>query len=280
MIDTKEPLRDNTPYTGANGEEGFYEYIFVPVFDDNGQVTAVAGSTRDITEHVRMQKALSASEQKLQQVFSQAPVAILVLRGRDFVVELANDSYRSLLQGREMVGRRFAEVVPELGQDVWDVFNRVMTPASRSLPHEFLVPYDNDGDGTPEDHWFNVVYHPLRETDGTVSGFIAILTEVSVQVRARQQLEHANRELEEFAYVASHDLQEPLRMVNIYTDLLIRRYVGDQPDAAKYAAFVSQGVHRMETLIRDLLTFSRTVQMEEGEWEADLRQRWPRRWQC
>jgi PAS domain S-box-containing protein len=271
VIDTKEPLRDHTPYTGANGAEGFYEYIFVPVFDDNGQVTAVAGSTRDITEHVRMQEALSASEQKLQQVFSQAPVAILVLRGRDFVVELANDSYRSLLQGRELVGRRFADVVPELGQDVWDVINRVMDTGEPFVATEFPAPYDSDGDGITEDHWFNLVYHPLREPDGAISGFIGILTDVSVQVRARQQLERANRELEEFAYVASHDLQEPLRMVNIYTDLLIRRYVGDQPEAAKYAAFVSQGVHRMETLIRDLLTFSRTVHMEPGECgEADL----------
>ena len=241
------------------------------MFDDNGQVTAVAGSTRDITEHVRMQKALSDSEQKLQQVFSQAPVAIIVMRGRDYVVELANDSYRSLLQGRELVGRRLADVVPELGQDVWDVINRVMDTGEPFVATEFSAPYDSDGDGITEDHWFNLVYHPLREPDGAISGFIGILTDVSVQVRARQQLERANRELEEFAYVASHDLQEPLRMVNIYTDLLIRRYVGDQPEAAKYAAFVSQGVHRMETLIRDLLTFSRTVHMEPGECgEADL----------
>ena len=270
VIDTKEPLRDHTPYTGANGEEGFYEYIFVPVFDDNGQVTAVAGSTRDITEHVRMQKALSASEQKLQQVFSQAPVAILVLRGRDFVVELANDPYRSLLQGREMVGRRFADVVPELGQDVWDVFNRVMDTGEPFVATEFFVPYDSDGDGTPEDHWFNVVYHPLRETAGTVSGFIASHRSICL-CEGMATIGICLWELEVFVYVASHDLYVWVWMVNIYMDLLIRRYVGDQPDAAKYAAFVSQGVHRMETLIRDLLTFSRTVHMDEGECgEADL----------
>ena len=131
------------------------------------------------------------------------------------------------------------------------------------LANEWYVPFDADADGVPEDHWFNALYHPLREPDGVISGFIAVATDVTAQVRARQDLESANRELEEFAYVASHDLQEPLRMVNIYTDLLIQRHIGNQPDAHKYAAFVSQGVHRMDTLIRDLLTFSRTVHRED-----------------
>jgi light-regulated signal transduction histidine kinase (bacteriophytochrome) len=83
------------------------------------------------------------------------------------------------------------------------------------------------------------------------------------QVLARRELERANRELEEFAYVASHDLQEPLRMVNVYTQLLIRRHVGDNPQAKQYAAIIHQGVSRMEALIHDLLAFSRTIHSDE-----------------
>jgi light-regulated signal transduction histidine kinase (bacteriophytochrome) len=132
------------------------------------------------------------------------------------------------------------------------------------VANEFHVPYDADCDGKVEDHWFNVTYNPLRESDGTVDGIIAVLTEVTAHVVARQDLERANRELEEFAYVASHDLQEPLRMVNIYTQLLMKRHVGEHPQAAQYAAIVHQGVNRMEALIHDLLTFSRTIHPEES----------------
>jgi PAS domain S-box-containing protein len=209
-----------------------------------------------------MAQALASSEKKLQQVFSQAPVAIIVFRGRDFIVELANPPYQALLPGRELAGR-FADVVPELGQNVWDLLNSVLDTGEPVLASELYVPYDSDRDGLSEDHWFNIAYNPLREPDGTVAGIIAVLTDVTAQVLARQQLESANRELEEFAYVASHDLQEPLRMVNIYTELLLRRHVTNEPQAKQYAAIIHRGVNRMEALIKDLLTFSRTIHSED-----------------
>ena len=93
---------------------------------------------------------------------------------------------------------------------------------------------------------------------------------------ANDDLTRVNRELEEFAYVSSHDLQEPLRMVNIYTHLILKAVekkaaqetsgADDDDDNAKlgqYREFVRQGIDRMEALIRDLLTFSRTIQSDD-----------------
>lgn len=72
-----------------------------------------------------------------------------------------------------------------------------------------------------------------------------------------------NRELEEFSYVASHDLQEPLRMVKIYTQMILRNLHAAPEKLAQYSEFVQEGVTRMEALIHDLLTFSRSVHTEE-----------------
>jgi PAS domain S-box-containing protein len=263
VIETKQTLRDQATFPVATGELRHFEYIFVPVLGADGAVEAVAGSTRDITERQRMEKALAASEQQLQRIFAQAPVAIVVFRGRDFVVEMANPNYLALLQGREVVGRPLADVVPELARDVWDVFYRVIDEGEPFAANEWHIPYDANKDGVIEDHWFNVSYNPLRDFDGSVSGMIAVLTDVTPQVLARQELERVNRDLEEFSFVVSHDLQEPLRMVNIYAHLMLKRFAGDDQTMNQYAAFVEHGVQRMETLLGDLLTYSRAVHSEE-----------------
>jgi PAS domain S-box-containing protein len=271
VIDTKAPVKDHTPYTDPLGDAGYYEYIFVPVFGAGGRVCGVAGSTRDITERERMSRALAASQQKLQQVFAQAPVAIAVFRGPEFVVELANPSYEALLGGRELIGRSLADIVPELSENVWQAFHRVMATGEPFVANEFPVLYDQNCDGQAEDHWFNLVYHPLREGDGSVSGIVAVCSEVTAQVRSRQDLERVNRELEEFAYVASHDLQEPLRMVGIYTELLLGRFLPENPVALEFGGFVREGVQRMQKLIQDLLTYSRVIHNDGASSEgADL----------
>jgi light-regulated signal transduction histidine kinase (bacteriophytochrome) len=104
---------------------------------------------------------------------------------------------------------------------------------------------------------------PVKDDGERVVRWFGTNTDITDQKRTEEELRRVNRELEEFAYVASHDLQEPLRMVNIYAQLLLRRFGGEDGEARQYAAFIRQGVSRMEELIRDLLAFSRTIQEED-----------------
>lgn len=106
---------------------------------------------------------------------------------------------------------------------------------------------------------------PTLDDAGTVTGSVLMFQDITERQLARtaledaiEDLERSNRELEQFAYVASHDLQEPLRTVGSYADLLSRRYQGQlDPRADQYLSFMQEAVARMQSLIRDLLSFAR-----------------------
>jgi light-regulated signal transduction histidine kinase (bacteriophytochrome) len=107
--------------------------------------------------------------------------------------------------------------------------------------------------------WHLVRALPLTGDRGRIVQWFGTCTDIEDQKVTEADLTRVNRELEEFAYVASHDLQEPLRMVNIYTELILDEIGPGGTEMGQYAQFVRQGVARMEGLIHDLLTFSRAV---------------------
>ncbi len=233
--------------------------------DENGEPMQIVGIIEDITERKRFEEALRDSQKRLEQVFAQAPVAVCVMRGSDLRYELVNPHYEEFLPSRDFIGRPIVEVIPELDPKVMAILNEVMNTGQPYSATEFLVPLDRNEDGVPEDTWFNVVYHPLREVDGKVSGIVTVAIDVTAQVKDRHEVERVNRELEEFAYVASHDLQEPLRMVNTFTQLLMREF-SPLLDASTrdYASYIDQGVRRMQQLLHDLLQFSRIIHAEKS----------------
>jgi len=105
---------------------------------------------------------------------------------------------------------------------------------------------------------------PILDADGAVIGVSTIARDVTARRRAEElarradDLARSNADLEQFAYVASHDLQEPLRMVTGYCDLLQRRYKGKlDSDADDFITFAAEGAQRMQELVRGLLEYSR-----------------------
>jgi signal transduction histidine kinase len=107
-----------------------------------------------------------------------------------------------------------------------------------------------------------------------ISNEVDLLQEVNQRLDGQaRDLERSNRDLEQFAYVASHDLQEPLRKVSSFCQLLQRRYGGHLDERAdQYIGFAVDGAQRMQHLINDLLAFSRVGRTSSGFATVDLRE--------
>ncbi len=113
---------------------------------------------------------------------------------------------------------------------------------------------------------------PLFDSEGRVRGSVASFIDISERKRFERelkeyskQLERSNAELQQFAYVASHDLQEPLRMITLYIELLEKRCSSElSPQAREYMQIACQGAERMRQLVNDLLEYSK-LEMKRDE---------------
>ena len=114
VFDTGKPVRDETPFTSASGVEGFYEYIFNPVFASDGTVEAVAGSTRDITRRRAMEQALRESEESYRVLAETASDAIIRINEKS-AIEFVNTAAERIFgySAAEMIGQPLTMLMTE-----------------------------------------------------------------------------------------------------------------------------------------------------------------------
>jgi PAS domain S-box-containing protein len=217
-----------------------------------------------------------AVARRLATIVEQTDDAVVVVKPDGTITEWNSAAERTFgYSAHEAIGASLRIVAgPEGTEDQQRVMQRLVAGES-------LVQYEATRvrkDGTRVD--ISLTATPLRDDDGAMVGAGAIVRDITDRKRAdaarrgtERDLARSNLELEQFAYVASHDLQEPLRSIGGFSELVEQRYAGKlDDDGRRMIGFIRSGVERMQALISDLLSYSRAGQGALRSQQVDTRE--------
>ena len=174
----------------------YYKFSYQPLTDDTGKVWGVLCISSNVTELILANRRAEESEKRFKNLISKAPVALCVVKGSDFIVDVANERVLEIWGKTEeqVINKPLFEGLPEAkGQGLEPLLNAVYTTGVPFFANEMAI--DLPKNGQVEAKVLNFGYHPYHEINGTITGIMAAAIDVTDQVVSRRATEETNRQL-------------------------------------------------------------------------------------
>jgi PAS domain S-box-containing protein len=250
----RRPFRDFRYWIRAeNGKPRWISVNGAPRFEADGTFSGYRGSASDITE--KAEQALRL--RMLSTAVEQSPVSVFIT-DTDGRIEYVNRAFilNTGYGPEEVIGRTprilaSGDTSQETYRQMWQTIS-----SGRPWSGEICNRHKNG-----EKRWDMVSIAPIQNDFGQIIQYVALEEDITERRELQESLRRINAELEQFAYVASHDLRQPLRMITSYLGLIGRQMAEQMNDEQKsFLAFATNGAKRLDALILGLLEYSRTGQ--------------------
>lgn len=253
----------------ADGEVKWVREKAYLEFDENGDLVAGFGITQDITRRKDVESELEKSRNKLDLALENANIGMWEwnLNTDEVVLDERTEKMFGLRTcSFERTYKAYENLIHEEDRDH---FRKAVSSTLRNnVPFEIIF-RTKTADGNPK--YISSKALAVRNQNGNITGFTGVNFDITdlkegterLISKLNEDLLRSNKELENFAYITSHDLQEPLRMISSFTQLLAQQYHDRLDDKAKeYIGFAVEGAKRMYDLINGLLAYSRISRKE------------------
>ena len=236
-------------------------------------IDLMARQAADLIGKIRAEGKLQATQQELVSI-TDSMAAAVTRCSRDLRYVWVSSAYSAWLglPKDQIASRYILDVIgPQGFQEIRPYMERVLS--GESVSYKTLVHFRSTGE-----RWIHAVYIPSISDEGGVEGWTEVVTDITetqqhearVQkanvdlARANAELARANEDLNQFAFAASHDLQEPLRMITAYSQLLVKGYRGElDGEAGTCLEFIVEGTRRMRELLSNLLAYTQLTEKRE-----------------
>lgn len=191
-------------YRDGQMETGFWTFSHSPVLDDNGNIGGVLVTCTETTHKVVTMKKLEESEMRFKTIIKEAPLAICVLKGRDFRVEMVNGSFSALVDRteKELLDNPILTVMPEVAGLILPVLTNTLETQTPFHATEFMVPIERHGDISKG--YFNFIFHPMRLVGDEEATLIGVGMEVTASVEAKKKLQVSEQQFRLLATAIPH----------------------------------------------------------------------------
>jgi len=157
------------------------------------------GVARDATERKRLEKISETEKQRFNDMFSQAPSCMGLLKGPEHVFEMANPLYQRLIGKKDIIGKRVIEVMPEVEtQGFIKLLDEVYKTGKTFSANEMLIQLDTENNGMLKDIYLDFIYQAYRDTEGNVEGIFFFAIDVTEQVLSRKKIEESEKRYRNF----------------------------------------------------------------------------------